>query len=117
MKLNPEMVQGLSAEMQTARRQKGWSYAELARRSRVEQSQAQKICEGRFRSLSSNVLQICSALDVIPMEGDAHGVAYERMLATEVIALWDRTSVDALRLIRLLKDLGEIRSSRRDGTG
>ncbi|WP_299642996.1 helix-turn-helix transcriptional regulator [Devosia sp.] len=105
MKLKPEIVTEMASRMQASRNRRGWTYAELARRSGVEASQTQKICQGEFRSLTTNVLQICSALEV--SFGDSGH--YEGRLTTEIIALWDRTSADGERLLRLLRDLRELR--------
>ncbi len=110
MKLKPESVDALAALMQSRRRERGATYADISRLSGVEQSQVHKICNGHFRSLTSNVMQICTTLDIRLPEASTGD--YEGRLYAAVVALWDRTAADGDRLLRLLQDLREIRGAR-----
>jgi hypothetical protein len=78
----------------------------------VHASQVSRICRGQFRTLSHNVVQVCRALG---LEGEALG---SRPPADEILAgrlkagvleLWDQTPEDAERLIRLLRQLADLR--------
>ncbi|RYG89162.1 MAG: XRE family transcriptional regulator [Alphaproteobacteria bacterium] len=90
------------------RKQAGLSYAEIGRLSGVHSSQVSRICRGEFRTLSSNVMQICKALNVDD-SGKVEVAADQQRLEAGVIAVWDRTPQDARRILRFLRQLGELR--------
>lgn len=84
------------------------SYADIGRLSGVHSSQVSRICRGEFRTLSSNVMQICKALNV-DETGRFEIAADQQRLEAGVIAVWDRTPQDARRILRFLRQLGELR--------
>lgn len=84
------------------------SYAEIGRVAGVHGSQVSRICRGEFRSLSSNVMQICKILHV-DGAGEVEVAADQQRLEAGVIAVWDRTPQDARRILKFLRQLGELR--------
>jgi len=58
--------------------------------------------------MSSNVMQICKALH-IDDSGKFEVAADQQRLEAGVIAVWDRTPQDARRILRFLRQLGELR--------
>jgi hypothetical protein len=84
------------------------SRADLARATGIHPSQVGRICDGDFRRLGGNVMQICNLLHVDPRSDD---LGHARRLTAAVLTLWDKTADDAERLIRLLNDLREVRGA------
>lgn len=87
------------------------SYAEIAARADVHPSQVSRICRGEFRTASPNLVQICRAIGV-PIQGPSQPSAtsrQQRQLEAAVVAVWDRSSGDANRLVKLLKELQAFR--------
>jgi len=97
----------LAGRLEASRREKGLSYSLLAKISGVDVSQVHRICRGRFRTLSHNVVKICNVLQVEPPEADLRNIPGEgdydgERLVSELFATWDHTSAGADRLVDLL---------------
>jgi predicted transcriptional regulator len=99
MKLNPGAQKRLVAAINGRRRKMGLSVSRLAEVSGVEQSQTSRICSGRFSSVSSNVMQICITLGLQP---EPHGILLSQVLATRLASLWDGSTEDEDKLLKLL---------------
>ena len=110
MKLKPKEIDDLTERIEDRRKQAGLTYSDLARETGIETSQVNKICHGRFKSMTANVMQICTRLGIVGDVVDEDG--YARRLSSAVVALWDQTPDDGVRLLRLLDSLKEIRASK-----
>lgn len=64
MKLSQNDIANLSASIEKARSLYGINYSQLAEKSCVNQGQVSRICRGKFKSVSQNVMQICNFLGV-----------------------------------------------------
>jgi transcriptional regulator with XRE-family HTH domain len=104
MKLNENDAIAFGLRLITARQERGWSIATLARRSGVEASQVSKICAGKFRFLNASVMQICTTLDVYP-EPKAERQGGDRRVTDEVAAAWAAARPHAVLLADLLDRL------------
>ena len=113
MKVNKEQARAIGGRIENARAELGLSYTKLAELSGVDYSQVFKICKGRFVSLGGNLWQICHILHVSPLPDDAD-VKDEQRLTRGVLALWDRTSEGADRIIRMLHSIQDVHGERRD---
>lgn len=102
----------LVAEMTRRRVDLGLSYAEIARRTGVDPAQVNRICKGQFKSLSENVMQICMFLGIPEPHRPLTSVdldRHRRQLEAGVLEMWDRTPQDAERILRLLRQLTDLR--------
>ena len=111
----------LAVDLESARKAKGLSYAQLARAAEIDTAQSMRICNGDFVTLSANVLKLCRALDVAPLSdglrlpivGASPSAA---RLHSEIFAAWDETPEGAESLIALLRAARRIRSHSREVT-
>lgn len=100
---NANRHENLARLIATRRVELGLSYADIARISGVDASQVNRICRGRFRNLSENVLQVCTALNIAP---DTTKPQSGPGAIDEVLNLIGQLSVeDADRLIMVLQKL------------
>lgn len=104
MKFNENDAIALGLRLISARQERGWSVAMLARVSGIEASQVSKICAGKFRFLNASVLQICTTLDVMP-SGEAGSQRVDRQAADEVAAAWAAARPHTILLSQLLDRL------------
>jgi hypothetical protein len=112
MKLGHEAREKLAASIAARVAERSESFAEIGSLAGVHPSQASRICRGKFRTASHNVVQICKVLG-IPLEGvrPERGASREqRKLEAAIIAVWDRSPEDADRIVRVLKELKAFRT-------
>ena len=64
MKLSQNDIDKLSVSIENARAARGLNYSQLAEISNVNQGQISRICHGKFKTISQNVMQICNTLGV-----------------------------------------------------
>ena len=112
MKPDPTSSGKLKSEIRDYHAQSGLSYSEIGRIARVDPSQVSRICRGKFKTLSHNVVQVCRVLgldlEMVKLEAPVDDVFRQR-LKNSVLDLWDRTPEDADRLVRLLRQLSDLR--------
>lgn len=110
MKLSRDARDKLAAIIADRVAQGNESYAEIGLRVGVHPSQVSRICRGEFKTASYNVMQICVALGV-PFEGlTSEPVSPDqRRLEVAVTAVWDKSSEDANRIVRMLRQLHDFR--------
>lgn len=103
-----DSVRGMIAE---AYGKKGLSHAEISRIARVHPSQVSRICGGRFKTFSHNVMQICKALDVsVPSLEIGMGEidpAWERAQSS-MSRMWNETPEGAVAISRVLDAIAEL---------
>jgi transcriptional regulator with XRE-family HTH domain len=112
MKLTAKARQELAAEIRSRQADLGISYAEIARKAGVDPAQAGRICSGQFKTASANLVHICNILGVQSPHLPAHIPevdANRRMLEAGVLEIWDQTPQDARRILKLLRQLAELR--------
>jgi hypothetical protein len=112
MKLTPEARDNLAAQIALRQAELGLSFAEIARSAKVDPAQVARICQGTFKTASANLMQICLTLGVesqhLPIETGSTDM-HRRRLEAGVIEIWDRTPQDARRILKLLRQLAELR--------
>lgn len=117
MKLNQHESNYLANRIRLAREQSALSNSELAALAQVDPSQTSRILDGKFRTVSGNVMQICNVLGV-----DPHGNAAEKQtprqarkraawakLEASVRRAWDETPQGAERLVRIIDAVARVR--------
>ena len=111
MKLDSEAREKLAATIQAHVAERAESFSEIGVQAGVHPSQASRICRGKFRTASHNVVQICKVLGV-PLEGvkSSNASSHQRKLEAAVVAVWDRSPEDADRIVRVLKELKAFRA-------
>jgi transcriptional regulator with XRE-family HTH domain len=90
------------------------SFSEIAEATAIHPGQVSRICRGQFKTASASVMQICTFLG-IPIDGlssqPLEGDDYRHRLEQGIVGIWDGTSVDANRILRLLRLMEEFRRS------
>jgi len=112
MSVTSKSRRALVAEMTRRRASLKLTYAEIARRTDVDPAQVSRICKGEFKTLSANVMQICMFLGISEPHRPRAGKGvdqHRRQLEVGVLEMWDRTPQDAERILRLLRQLTELR--------
>jgi hypothetical protein len=112
MKPTIKQLDDLKAKIIDARATKGLSYAELGRISLVHPSQVGRICEGRFKTFSHNVVQVCRALEIkVPrLEPRQSGMAPEWAQAiSSMRKIWDDTPEGAQVITRMLDAVADLK--------
>lgn len=70
------------------------------------------ICKGEFKTASANLMQVCTVLGVrsqhLPVDTAVED-AHRQRLEAGVLEIWDRTPQDARRILKLLRQLPELR--------
>ena len=115
MKPTSKLLDNLQKNIAEAKARSGLSQAEIGRISRVHPSQVARICSGRFRTLSHNVVQICKALGVsVPrLEPDVDGLPPEWAAAqSSMRRIWDETPEGARTIAKLLNAVADLQAAR-----
>lgn len=113
MKVKPDSLDALKRQLSERSQGGGLSYSEIGRKADVHPSQVSRICRGQFKSVSQNVVQICSALGLsiegfVPKETSDPAAA---LLINGILGLWKGTPEDAQRITGLLDRLAELRTA------
>lgn len=109
MKLDQQSRNNIRDRIKARLSESGLKIAQIARMTKVDAGQVSRICRGEFRTLSSNVVQICNILDVeIGGHVQRQGNLDSRLVA-RLMDLWDGTPEDTLRLSQLLAQLTRLR--------
>ena len=89
------------------------TYAEIGRMSKVDQSQVYRICTGKFRTISNNVVQVCKVLGVqvetVQTRSGEDDPSWRR-LEMSLRNLWDQTPKGAKRIIKILDSMADWRT-------
>lgn len=111
MKLKSGEANRIGRELDARRIELGLTHEELGKKIGASQSQVSRICAGRFVSLGYNVMQICMTLGV-DVPGNRFSLSDDKQRLTDgILKIWDQTSADADRLLRLLESVGEVRTA------
>jgi hypothetical protein len=111
MKVKPIAIDRLKKQIAAKAAASPLSYTEIGHLSGVHASQVSRICRGVFETLSQNVVQVCSALevDIDALIDPPQLDPIAARLTAGVLAVWDGTSGDARRIKRLLAQLKDFR--------
>jgi predicted XRE-type DNA-binding protein len=115
MKIATEARENLAAKLKQSVEQQSVSFAEIARSTQIHPSQVSRICRGEFKTMSWNLVQICTFLGVegFATSSPKRSEPARQRLERSVVALWDQTPADADRLIKLMRNLADIRGNGR----
>lgn len=111
MKATEEELSSLRKRIADARSASGLRNADLGRLAKVDASQVSRIARGDFRTISSNVVQICKALGLeieSLRQPSVRGDAAWSKLEASVRRLWDDTPQGADRIATLLDKIAEL---------
>lgn len=112
----------LVARIRRARENSGFANSDIASLARVDPGQTSRILDGKFRTVSGNVLQICSVLGVDPYRdatddppspAQARTSAAWAKLEASVRRAWDETPQGADRLARVIDAVAEVSGRQR----
>ncbi|WP_158235433.1 helix-turn-helix transcriptional regulator [Caulobacter sp. FWC2] len=110
MKLSVKSRENLARQLREVIKEREVTYAEIASLSGVHPSQVSRICRGEFKTASANLVQICTALGLAEDRSTSPAPNPSRQLLEKSIgALWDQTPEDADRLLKLMRQLAELR--------
>jgi len=117
MKPNLSERENLAGRIRQALEKSALSNSELAALALVDPGQTSRIVDGKFRTLSGNVMQICNVLGV-----DPHGDSREKQTPTQarkraawakieasIRRAWDETPQGADRLVRVIDAVAQVR--------
>jgi transcriptional regulator with XRE-family HTH domain len=107
-------IENLANRIREKIKRKGISRADLAVSAGVHASQVSRICGGKFRRVSENVMRVCNVLGIEIAGGTAAGDdPLASRLQAEVLRAWDQSEEGADQLIRILRGVGALSSSAR----
>lgn len=112
MRSTPAELKALKRRIAKAAAKEGLSYAKIAGICGVHSSQVSRICRGEFRTISQNVLQVCSVLELsVPLAtiGTPSDRGW-RQVEASARRLWEASDRDSDRLTRLLEVIGAFRT-------
>ncbi len=113
VKATSSEIATLVERMKAARRARGLSNADIGKLATVHPSQVGRICNGDFRTITGNVVQVCKVLGLSvetvdrPPEKDDQSWA---RLEARVRSLWDQTPEGAEKIVRMLDTLAALKS-------
>lgn len=111
MKLKSGEAKRIGRKLDARRIELGLTHEQLGRKIGASQSQVSRICAGQFVSLGYNVMQTCMTLGV-DVPGNRFSLSDDQQRLTDgILKIWDQTSADADRLLRLLESIGEVRTA------
>ena len=117
MKPNESERDNLARRIRSAWEKSALSISELASLAKVDPGQTSRILEGKFRTVSGNVMQICNVLTVDPRGAVADKPAPEHArtraawakLEASVRRAWDETPQGAELLVRIIDAIAQVR--------
>jgi hypothetical protein len=129
MTLPQTTIRRISRDIGKALDSRGMSISEVSRLCAISQSQASRICAGKFKTVSEQVMRICMKLGIDPFAdvGSAAEMATANAVAEAArqkvllgaLALWDGSAEGAENLsaifkrIAILRDLHAARRKRK----
>jgi hypothetical protein len=117
MKPSRSERENLAGRIRRARQKSALSNGEIASLARVDPGQTSRILDGKFRTVSGNVVQICNALGVDlhgaggddpPSPTQAKTSAAWAKLEASLRRAWDETPQGAERLVRVIDAVAEV---------
>ncbi|MGB3723789.1 MAG: helix-turn-helix transcriptional regulator [Pacificimonas sp.] len=112
MKATAAQLMTLRKDLDSARISQGRTNAEIGRLAGVDPSQVSRICRGRFKRISYNVVQVCSVLGIkietVALSPRSNDVSW-RKLEASLRKLWDDTPQGAAKISRVLETIGNFK--------
>lgn len=111
MKPSRNQIEELRSRISEARRKTGLTNAEIGRLSEVHPSQVGRICDGKFKTFSNNVVQVCRTLNVelpqleLPL---SYGGVEWAQAESSMRKLWDETPEGAKAIMRMLNAIAAV---------
>jgi len=113
MKATTEQLADLRRRIARANAKGPLTRVELAKISRVHPSQVSRICRGDFRTISHNVVQVCTALGLelqtVKSSATKKDASWSKIEA-RVRSIWDNTPEGAEKIARVLEAIAQLRS-------
>ena len=118
MKATPEALQKFKENLRSARKSSGRTLDEIGILADVHPSQVSRICNGQFKTITQNVMQICKALRVkVPgitvasTRSDTGPATPWPRLEESLNRLWDGTPEGMERIATLLETVASLRKN------
>lgn len=113
MKATHEELVLLKRRIAVSHRNKRLSIKEIGRLAHVDPSQVSRIVRGEFKTISSNVVQICKVLalklETVATPARKRDVAWSRLEAS-VRRLWDESPKGAEKIAAMLDKIAELKA-------
>lgn len=113
MKATTEQLADLKRRITEADAKSGLTRAEIGGISRVDPSQVSRICRGDFKTISHNVVQVCTALGLeierVRTLATREAASWSRIEAS-ARSIWDKTPEGAEKIARVLEVIGQLKS-------
>ncbi|CAK0763874.1 HTH cro/C1-type domain-containing protein [uncultured Gammaproteobacteria bacterium] len=118
MKPTIKQISDLHAKIVDSRERADLSLAEISKMAGVHPSQVSRICAGRFKTFSNNVMQICTVLDVSVPQLESGAVETDPRWAeaqSSMRRIWEEAPGGAGAIVRLLKAIEDLQVAHEDG--
>ena len=116
MKATPEALETIKQDLMSARKSSVRTLDEIGVLADVHPSQVSRICNGQFKTITQNVVQVCKVLGVtVPGVTVASARTDDRpvipwpRLEESLNRLWDRTPEGMERIAALLETVASLR--------
>lgn len=121
MKPSREEREKLAGAIRRRRERSALPNARIAALAKVDPGQTSRILEGKFTTVSGNVLRICNVLGVDPQATDADDASPRQVrklaawakLEASLRGAWDETPLGADRLVAVIDAVARVRPGRR----
>lgn len=114
MKATAEQLDNLKQRIAQANSERSLSRAEIAEISHVHASQVSRICRGEFKTISHNVVQVCTALglevEAVKVPATKADASWSK-IKNSARSVWDNSPEGAEKIVRILETIGELRST------
>ena len=111
MKPTRKQIRDLEKQLSRARKRNPLTNAEIGQLASVHPSQVGRICNGNFRTISNNVVQVCRVLGIeletVAKPARKRDTSWLR-LESSIRNLWDQTPEGARRIAKILDKIAEL---------
>ena len=113
MKATSEQLANLKQRIADANAESPLSRAEIGEICDVHPSQVSRICRGDFKTISYNVVQVCTALglevETVKVPATKEDASWSKIEAS-ARSIWDNSAEGADKIARILETIGQQKS-------
>lgn len=117
MKASDDELSALKARIVRAVSASSLTYSQIARNRQVHPSQVSRICRGEFKTVSHNVVQVCTALGLevttVSTPASETDAAWSKIEAS-ARRVWDNSVAGADKIARILETIGQLKAATAD---
>ena len=111
MKATAEQLSDLKRRIAEADARSQLSRSEISKICAVHPSQVSRICRGHFRTISYNVVQVCTAIGLevqtVKTSATKNDASWSKIEAS-ARDIWDNSSEGADKIARILQTIGQL---------